>query len=38
MINGKRHGNGTFVYAEGGTYVGQWKNNRMNGFGKLYYS
>jgi len=32
-----RHGQGSFYYQEGGYYEGNWKNNKMNGFGRLYY-
>lgn len=37
MKKGKRNGEGTFYYKDGGYYQGQWKENMMNGFGKLYY-
>ncbi len=40
-----RHGQGKFFYQDGGmyegilffNYKGNWKNNKMDGFGKLYY-
>ena len=32
-----RNGYGTFYYRDGGIYQGQWKDNLMNGYGKLYY-
>ena len=32
-----RNGRGRFYYQDGGYYEGQWKNNKMDGFGKLYY-
>lgn len=38
MIDGKRNGHGIHQYSEGGTYDGNWKDNRMSGFGKLYYN
>jgi hypothetical protein len=37
MINGMRNGNGIFYYKDGGYYDGRWKQNMMNGYGKLYY-
>ena len=33
-----RHGYGTFHYEEGGRYSGEWKYNKMEGRGALYYS
>ena len=34
-LNGLRHGNGTLVFPElNYTYVGCWKNNKMDGFGR----
>lgn len=36
-VNGKREGRGQFHYAEGGSYDGQWHDNRMHGHGILYY-
>ena len=32
-----RHGFGKFYYQDGGHYEGEWKDNKMNGFAKLYY-
>lgn len=32
-----RHGKGKFYYKDGGLYDGDWKVNRMDGHGKLYY-
>ena len=37
MLNQQRNGPGTYYYMEGGFYEGNWKDNRMNGHGKLYY-
>ena len=34
---GKRHGKGKFYYQDGGRYDGNWVENKMNGFGVLYY-
>lgn len=31
MYNGKRNGQGTFYYKDGGYYQGNWKDNMMNG-------
>lgn len=33
-----RNGKGKFYYQEGSYYDGEWKNNNMHGYGKLYYS
>lgn len=32
-----REGYGTFYYKDGGYYQGEWKQNLMNGNGRLYY-
>jgi hypothetical protein len=32
-----RHGKGKFFYQDGGSYEGEWKENKMNGIGALYY-
>lgn len=32
-----RNGHGEFIYKEGSRYKGQWKDNKMEGFGTLYY-
>jgi antitoxin component YwqK of YwqJK toxin-antitoxin module len=37
MLDGMRHGKGKFFYKEGSYYDGEWKNNKMHGFGTLYY-
>lgn len=37
MKDGQRHGFGKFYYKNGGYYEGSWRNNTMNGKGKLYY-
>ena len=37
MMNKMRNGLGTYYYQEGGFYEGNWKDNKMNGFGKLFY-
>ncbi len=34
---GMRHGHGKFYYQDGGMYDGNWSNNKMDGFGSLYY-
>jgi hypothetical protein len=36
-LHGMRHGFGKFYYQDGGHYEGEWKDNKMNGFAKLYY-
>lgn len=33
-----KNGKGKFSYHDGGYYEGMWKNDKMNGEGKLYYS
>lgn len=32
-----RHGEGKFYYQDGGLYSGNWKYNKMDGYGSLYY-
>ncbi len=32
-----RNGRGKFYYQDGGYYEGQWKKNKMDGWGKLFY-
>lgn len=32
-----RNGYGTFYYRDGGIYEGEWKDNLMHGYGKLFY-
>lgn len=36
-LNGKRHGKGKFTFEDGSIYDGMWKENKMNGFGTLFY-
>lgn len=38
VSEGKKHGFGTFTFFEGHKYVGEWKDDRYNGFGILYYA
>ena len=35
FVNGKRHGQGTFLYANGAKYEGTWSNNLKHGWGKF---
>jgi len=35
--DGKRHGQGTMTYPDGGKYTGQWKNDKRDGKGKMSY-
>lgn len=35
FFNGHYHGKGTFKYSDGRKYVGEWKNSKWNGFGKI---
>ncbi len=34
--NGKRHGKGTFLYADGTKYEGSWENNLKHGWVIIY--
>lgn len=34
-IDGKKEGQGTFIWEDGSTYVGEFDNDYMNGYGKL---
>lgn len=36
-LNNQRNGKGTFIYSDGGSYDGFWFENKMHGFGKLFY-
>ena len=38
MKDGKKHGQGTLTYADGGSYTGQWANDKKNGKGKNIWS
>lgn len=33
LLDGKRHGNGTYTYADGSVYTGSWQNDMRNGKG-----
>lgn len=35
ILNGKRHGHGTYTWADGDTYEGEWKDGKLCGRGKL---
>ncbi|XP_056392006.1 radial spoke head 10 homolog B [Hyla sarda] len=35
FVNGARHGQGQFYYANGAMYDGQWENNKKHGIGKF---
>ena len=35
-MQSKRHGSGTFKFADGRKYIGEWANGKMNGKGLLY--
>ena len=35
ILNGKRHGHGTYTWADGDTYEGDWKDGKRCGWGKL---
>lgn len=37
MLKSMRHGKGKFYYKEGSYYDGNWKANKMDGYGVLYY-
>jgi len=34
MLQGKMHGYGRYVYADGGVYEGQWVDSKMSGKGE----
>jgi len=38
MKNGKRHGEGTYTWADGAKYVGAWKGGKQNGEGTYTYA
>lgn len=33
-VDGKRHGNGTFVFVNGDIYSGEWQDDMPNGYGQ----
>ena len=35
FLNGKRHGFGSYFYANGSKYIGEWNNDRANGKGTM---
>ena len=37
MQNGMRNGKGKLEYKDGGYYSGEWRDNRMWGYGKFHY-
>ena len=37
MRGGKKEGRGKYYYDDGVFYDGQWKEDEINGFGKLHY-
>lgn len=36
--DGKRHGNGTFYWTNGDRYEGEYRNDKPDGYGKIYYA
>jgi hypothetical protein len=36
-LNGEKHGKGTYYYASGDKYFGEWSKNKKNGNGVLQY-
>ena len=38
FVNGRKEGNGKYIYEDGNYYIGEWLNNRKNGRGILYKS
>jgi hypothetical protein len=36
-VNGKKHGQGIYYFSDGGYYDGQWYEDQMHGFGKLFF-
>lgn len=37
MKNGMKNGEGKLQFNDGGYYVGEWRDNKMHGYGKLHY-
>ena len=37
-MNGKKEGYGICFFPEGSRYEGEWKDDQMHGFGKLFYA
>ena len=37
FVNGKREGNGKYIYEDSEYYIGQWLNDKRHGKGKEYY-
>jgi hypothetical protein len=37
MVNGVKEGHGKLIYADGAYYEGEFKNDRMEGKGTLFY-
>lgn len=37
LKNGLKNGEGKLEFNDGGYYVGEWRDNKMHGFGKLHY-
>ena len=38
FLNGKRHGFGSYFYANGSKYIGEWSNDRTNGKGTMIFA
>jgi len=38
VVDGKREGNGTFIFEDGSFYAGTWKNNNPYGLGLFFYT
>ena len=38
FVNGKREGNGKYIYESGNYYIGQWKNGLKHGKGTMFNS
>ena len=35
LVEGKKHGKGTYIWPNGNKYIGEWENNIINGKGEF---
>jgi hypothetical protein len=38
LLNGKKHGKGSYLFTNGNKYVGDWFNDQMSGNGIFYFA
>lgn len=38
IVDGKRHGKGTYTWNDGQKYTGEWRNGDRTGYGKYYWA